>query len=66
MGAEGQKKYVDELKQMQKDYEAKFKEFQKTVEGKKYLRLKAAFDKKSKDSDGQVCAYSLALRTPRC
>jgi len=49
LGAEGQKQYVDQLRELQSEYQVKFKEFQKSPEGKKHLRLKSAFEKRSKE-----------------
>eukprot|EP00931_Biecheleriopsis_adriatica_P084991 TRINITY_DN5912_c0_g1_i1.p1 TRINITY_DN5912_c0_g1~~TRINITY_DN5912_c0_g1_i1.p1 ORF type:complete len:1229 (-),score=455.15 TRINITY_DN5912_c0_g1_i1:71-3757(-) len=48
LGAEGQKKYVDQAKELASKYEEEMKEFQNSAEGKKYIRLKAAADKKNK------------------
>merc|ERR1712039_714131 len=48
MGAEGQKKYVDEANNKLNQYEKDMKEFQKSLEGKKYLRLKAGVERKNK------------------
>eukprot|EP00930_Biecheleria_cincta_P044270 TRINITY_DN303_c0_g1_i6.p1 TRINITY_DN303_c0_g1~~TRINITY_DN303_c0_g1_i6.p1 ORF type:complete len:1318 (-),score=418.92 TRINITY_DN303_c0_g1_i6:568-4521(-) len=46
--AEGQKKYVDQAKEAMKQYEKDMEEFKESAEGKKYLRLKEASEKKGK------------------
>lgn len=48
LGAEGQKKYVDEAKEKLAMYEKAMEEFRSTADGKKYFRLKEAAEKKSK------------------
>jgi len=48
LGAEGQKTMHDKVADQTRQYEEDFKEFQKTLEGKKYLRAKAAFEKKKR------------------
>jgi len=48
LGAEGQKKYQDEAAEQLAQYEKDMKEFQKSGEGKRYLRLKGAADKKNR------------------
>uniref|UniRef100_A0A7S1WEU3 HMG box domain-containing protein n=1 Tax=Alexandrium catenella TaxID=2925 RepID=A0A7S1WEU3_ALECA len=48
LGAEGQKKYQDEAAALLVQYEKDMKEFTKSVDGKKYLRLRAAADKKGR------------------
>mmetsp|Transcript_17395 Transcript_17395/g.46353 ORF Transcript_17395/g.46353 Transcript_17395/m.46353 type:complete len:594 (+) Transcript_17395:3-1784(+) len=50
LGAEGQKEWNDKAKEMQDQYDKDLKEFQKSADGKKYLRLKAAYDKKVRES----------------
>merc|ERR1740121_3621406 len=49
LGAEGQQPYIQQLRDLNGKYEADFKEFQKTLEGKKYLRLKHAHEKRAKE-----------------
>jgi hypothetical protein len=46
--ADGQKKYMDQAEESKRKYEADMLQFQKTVEGKKYLREKAATDRKQR------------------
>jgi len=46
--AEGQKKYMDEAAAKQRQYEKDMKEFTKSADGKKYLRLRAAAEKKNR------------------
>eukprot|EP00435_Cladocopium_sp_Y103_P070870 s240_g36.t1 len=48
LGEEGQKKYIEEAKDKVEEYEKELEDFKKTAEGKKYYRLKAAADKKSR------------------
>jgi len=48
LGAEGQKKYVEEAQEKAEEYEKELQAFQKTAEGKRYFRLKAAADKRSR------------------
>jgi len=48
LGEEGQKKYTEEAKDKAEEYEKDLEDFKKTAEGKKYYRLKAAADKKSR------------------
>merc|ERR1719362_1665398 len=48
LGAEGQKKYVDEAAEQLAQYEKDMKEFQKSADGKRYLRLKVAAEKKNR------------------
>lgn len=48
LGAEGQKKYQDEAAAKLTQYEKDMKEFTKSAEGKKFLRLKAAAEKKGR------------------
>mmetsp|Transcript_102896 Transcript_102896/g.320623 ORF Transcript_102896/g.320623 Transcript_102896/m.320623 type:complete len:1217 (+) Transcript_102896:71-3721(+) len=48
LGAEGQKKYQDEAAEKLAQYEKDMKEFTKSVDGKKYLRLKGAAEKKDR------------------
>lgn len=48
LGAEGQKKYTEEAAEQQTQYEKDLREFQRSAEGKRYLRLKAAADKKNR------------------
>jgi len=48
MGAEGQKKFIEEAAQKLAQYEKDMKEFMKTADGKKYFRLKAAADKRNR------------------
>merc|ERR1719469_915187 len=43
--AEGQKEWNDKYKGKMAEYEQAMKDFQKTADGKKYLRLKAGFEK---------------------
>merc|ERR1712066_626468 len=46
LGAEGQKKYVEQAEAAKKQYEEDMAAFRKTVEGKKHLRLKQGAEKK--------------------
>merc|ERR1711972_78740 len=46
LGAEGQKKYLDQAEAAKKKYEEDMAAFRKTVEGKKYLRLKQGAEKR--------------------
>jgi len=46
LGAEGQKEFQARANELQTKYEADFKEFQKSAEGKRYLREKAKADQK--------------------
>jgi len=48
LGAEGQKKYQDEAAARLAQYEKDMKLFAKSADGKKYLRLKAAAEKKGR------------------
>jgi len=48
LGAEGQKKYMDEAAEQLAQYEKDMKDFQKSADGKRYLRLKLAADKKNR------------------
>mmetsp|Transcript_36179 Transcript_36179/g.115064 ORF Transcript_36179/g.115064 Transcript_36179/m.115064 type:complete len:1222 (-) Transcript_36179:108-3773(-) len=48
LGAEGQKKYMDDAAERLSKYEKDMKEFNKSAEGKKYFRLKSAAEKKNK------------------
>ncbi|CAE6941301.1 Hmgb2 [Symbiodinium natans] len=48
LGAEGQKKYIEEAKELSEKYEQDMIDFRKSGEGKKYLRLKAAAAKKAR------------------
>mmetsp|Transcript_61427 Transcript_61427/g.179555 ORF Transcript_61427/g.179555 Transcript_61427/m.179555 type:complete len:1213 (+) Transcript_61427:101-3739(+) len=48
LGAEGQKKFSDDAAARQVEYEKEMKEFTKSADGKKYLRLKAAAEKKNR------------------
>jgi len=48
LGAEGQKKYQDEAAEQLAQYEKDMKDFTKSADGKRYLRLKAAADKKNR------------------
>mmetsp|Transcript_56351 Transcript_56351/g.158843 ORF Transcript_56351/g.158843 Transcript_56351/m.158843 type:complete len:1194 (+) Transcript_56351:47-3628(+) len=48
LGAEGQKKYMDEAAEKNAQYEKDMKEFTKSAEGKKYFRLKAVADRKNR------------------
>jgi len=48
LGAEGQRKFMDEAASRQTQYEKDMKEFTKSADGKKYLRLKAAAEKKNR------------------
>lgn len=50
LGADGQKTYMDQVKEMSAKYETDMKEFQKTAEGKKYIREKTAHDRKARVS----------------
>lgn len=45
---DGKQPYLDEAKELQEKYEADLKEFNKSAEGKKYNRLKAQAEKKSR------------------
>merc|ERR1719507_1295003 len=49
LGAEGQAEWNKQAKELMDTYEKDMKEFQKTADGKKYLRLKAAYEKKQKE-----------------
>eukprot|EP00434_Breviolum_minutum_P017051 symbB.v1.2.015044.t1/scaffold1112.1/size147309/2 len=57
LGAEGQKKYVEEAQEKAEEYEKELQAFQKTAEGKRYFRLKAAADKRSRLSLGTYVAW---------
>merc|ERR1712187_1025790 len=46
LGAEGQKKYIEQAEEAKKKFEEDMAAFRKTVEGKKYLRLKQGAEKK--------------------
>merc|ERR1719265_780941 len=48
LGADGQKKYVEQAEQAQKEYDEKYKEWEKTSEGKKYLRGEDSKKKRAK------------------
>mmetsp|Transcript_81078 Transcript_81078/g.142961 ORF Transcript_81078/g.142961 Transcript_81078/m.142961 type:complete len:1231 (+) Transcript_81078:30-3722(+) len=48
LGAEGQKQYLEKAKEQASEYETQMKAFQATADGKRYLREKAAFEKKNK------------------
>ena len=48
LGADGQKKCMDDVVEKNKQYEQDMKAFSRTLEGKKYLRLKAAAEKKDR------------------
>merc|ERR1712136_710463 len=48
LGAEGQKEYVDKVNELNRQYEKDMVEFNRSVEGKKYLREKGASEKKSR------------------
>eukprot|EP00442_Polarella_glacialis_P052180 CAMPEP_0115150676 /NCGR_PEP_ID=MMETSP0227-20121206/65176_1 /TAXON_ID=89957 /ORGANISM="Polarella glacialis, Strain CCMP 1383" /LENGTH=1249 /DNA_ID=CAMNT_0002561077 /DNA_START=69 /DNA_END=3819 /DNA_ORIENTATION=+ len=48
LGAEGQKPYQEEAKEKELEYDKAMKEFKASGDGKKYIRLKAASDKKTK------------------
>lgn len=49
LGAAGQAEWNTKAKEKMEEYEAAMKAFQKTAEGKKYLRLKEAFEKKGRE-----------------
>merc|ERR1719282_894687 len=49
LGVDGQKQYVDMANERALRYEKEMKEFTKSAEGKRYFRLKAAFEKKSRE-----------------
>merc|ERR1711972_677437 len=46
LGAEGQKKYIDQADEAKKKFEEDMAAFRKTAEGKKYLRLKMGAEKR--------------------
>jgi len=48
LGAEAQKPFMDQAKEVQAKYEADMKEFCKSVEGKKYLRLEKGFKQRNR------------------
>lgn len=48
LGFDGQKQYVNMANERAAQYEKEMKEFLKSAEGKRYFRLKAAFEKKSR------------------
>merc|ERR1711966_453026 len=48
LGAEGQKKYKEQAEEAASKYAADLKAFQSSIEGKKYLRLKAVAEKRAK------------------
>jgi len=48
LGAEGQKKYTDEAAEQMSQYEKDMRDFQRSAEGKRYLRLKAAAETKNR------------------
>ncbi|CAE7618338.1 cka1 [Symbiodinium pilosum] len=48
LGAEGQKKYTEEAKELSEKFEKEMLDFRQTGEGKKYFRLKAAAEKKAR------------------
>jgi len=50
LGAEGQAEFNKEAKEKSEQYDKDMKEFQRSAEGKKYLRLKAAYEKKIRES----------------
>jgi len=45
-GAEGQKEFTERAEELKKKYESDMIQFQRTAEGKRYIRLKAAADRK--------------------
>merc|ERR1719215_342255 len=49
LGAEGQAEWNQEAKDKQDQYDKDMKEFQKSADGKKYLRLKSAYEKKLRE-----------------
>merc|ERR1739848_396880 len=48
LGAEGQKEWMDKSQEQEREYSRKLVEFNRSVEGKKYNREKALFDKKQR------------------
>lgn len=48
LGADGQKPYVEKAREQANEYEVQMKQFQRTAEGKKYLREMAQWEKRAK------------------